>query len=69
MSLGSEEEQRVIKTLEEVRETRRVLKVIAHRFGVISETDFREAMKDVLQDLFGTAEVEKVTIYDEKGLV
>jgi len=62
-------EERVTRLEEEARETRRVLTVIAHRFGVISETGFREAMKYVLQDLFGIAKVEKVTIYDEKGLV
>ena len=62
-------EERVTRLEEEARETRRVLTAIAHRFGVISETGFREAMKYVLQDLFGIAKVEKVTIYDEKGLV
>lgn len=62
-------EERATRLEEEARETRRVLTVLAHRFGVISEAGFRDAMKYVLQDLFGVAKVEKVTIYDERGLV
>ena len=62
-------EEKLARLEEESRETRRVLTVIAHRFGVLTESGFREAMKYVLQDIFGVAKVERVTIYDEKGIV
>ncbi|OYT37470.1 MAG: hypothetical protein B6U89_07235 [Desulfurococcales archaeon ex4484_58] len=62
-------EERQQRLEEEMRETRRVLITISHRFGILSEAGFREAMKYVVQELFGLATVEKKSIYDEKGIV
>ncbi len=62
-------EERQQRLEEEMRETRRVLFVISHRFGILSESSFREAMKYVIQEIFGVANVEKKSIYDDKGIV
>ncbi len=35
-------EERQTRLEEEMRDTRRVLTVIAHRFGILSESSFRE---------------------------
>jgi len=62
-------EERVTRLEEEMRETRRVVLTIAHRFGVLSEEAFREAMRYVVEDVFGVATVEKWVYRDEEGLV
>ena len=62
-------EERVTRLEEEMRETRRVVLTIAHRFGVLSEEAFREAMRYVVEDVFGVATVEKWVHRDEEGLV
>ncbi len=62
-------EERQYRLEEEMRETRRVLIIIAHRFGVLSEAGFREAMKYVVEEVFGTALVEKKSLRDIEGIV
>ena len=62
-------EERFAKLEEEMRDTRRVLTVIAHRFGVISESSFREGMKYVFEDVLGVVKVTKLRLRDEEGLV
>ena len=62
-------EERFAKIEEEMRETRRVLTVIAHRFGVISESSFREGMKYVVEEILGAAKVTRLTLWDEEGIV
>ncbi len=62
-------EERFLRIEEEMRETRRVVMVIAHRFGVISEEGFREAMKYVVEDVLGAGEVSRWVHKDVKGVV
>ncbi len=62
-------EERQTRLEEEMRDTRRVLTVIAHRFGIISESSFREGMKYVVDEVLGVAEVSRLTMRDEEGLV
>ena len=62
-------EERMLGVEEELRDTRRVLNVIAHRFGILAEESFREAMKYVVEETLGVARVEKKTLYDDKGIV
>ena len=62
-------EERQQRLEEEMRETRRVLMVIAHRFGVLSEAGFREAMKYVVEETLGAGVVEKKSLIDEEGVV
>lgn len=62
-------EERMLRVEEELAETRRVVLVIAHRFGVISEEVFRSAMKYVLEEVFGVARVSKWIYNDKEGLV
>lgn len=62
-------EERVARVEEELRENRRVLAVISHRFGILTEAGFREAMKYVVEETLGTAKVEKWSYRDEKGFV
>jgi len=62
-------EERQQRLEEEMCETRRVLAVIAHRFGVLSEAGLREAMKYVIEDMFKVAKVEKWIYKDKKGVI
>ena len=62
-------EERMARLEEEMNETRRVLTVIAHRFGVLSESAFREAMKYVVEEKLGAGRVSKMSLRDEEGLV
>ncbi len=62
-------EERMARIEEEVKETRRVLIAISHRFGVLSEASFREAMKFVVEEVLGAAKVERKMFRDEEGIV
>jgi len=62
-------EERFARVEEEVRDSRRVLSVIAHRFGVLSEAGFRETMKYVIEEILGAAKVEQWVYRDDKGFV
>ncbi len=53
----------------EQQELRRVVNVIAHRFGIISESAFREGMRAVLEEELGVAEVGRFILGDEEGSV
>jgi hypothetical protein len=57
------------RVLEELSYTRRLMSIIAHRFSVISEEAFREAMKHVVEEIFGVARVSKWRWLDQEGLV
>jgi len=62
-------EERLARLEEEARETRRLLLAIAHRYGVISEEGFREAMRYVVEDILGAARVRRWEARDEEGIV
>ncbi len=62
-------EERQLKLEEELARGRRLMAVIAHRFGVISEASFREGLRFVLQEVFGVAEVTRLRLRDPDGLV
>jgi len=62
-------EERQARLEEEMGEFRRLIFVIAHRFGVISESAFREAMRYVVEDSLGAGEVERVVLEDREGMV
>ncbi len=62
-------EERIIRLEEEMRDTRRVVAVIAHWFGLLSEAGLREALRYVVEEVLGTARVEKHSIRDDEGLV
>ncbi|HIP65864.1 MAG TPA: DUF3782 domain-containing protein [Pyrodictium sp.] len=62
-------EERQQRLEEELRNTRRVVIAIAHRFGVISEKAFRHAMRYVVEEVFGVARVEKWVYRDREGFV
>jgi len=51
------------------RDLRRILAAIAHRFGVLSEAGFREAMKYVIEEVLGAAKVEQWVYRDDEGFV
>jgi hypothetical protein len=52
-----------------IEELSRLVNVVAHRFGVLSEKGFREAMKYVIEEIFGVAKVEKWVYNDVEGFV
>jgi hypothetical protein len=54
---------------EELREGRRLMAVIAHRFRTISEEALRSSLKYVIEEVFGVAKVERWTYRDEEGVV
>jgi hypothetical protein len=61
-------EERVARLEEAVASLQRTVITIAHRFGVASEHAFREALKGIVEDLFG-AKAERWITYDSEGLV
>ncbi len=62
-------EERFARIEEELRDTRRLVTVIAHRYGIITEEAFRQAMKYVVEDALGAGEVSKWSHYDSEGVV
>jgi len=62
-------EERFNELMVEVRDLRRVITVIAHRFGVITESAFREAMKYVVEEALGVGEVSRVRLRDDESIV
>jgi hypothetical protein len=52
-----------------IEEFSRLVNAVAHRFGVLSEKGFREAMKHVIEEIFGVAKVEKWVYNDTEGFV
>ncbi len=62
-------EERVVRVEEELRETRRLVMIVAHRFGVLSEEAFRQGMRFVVEEVLGAAKVERWTYRDEEGFV
>jgi hypothetical protein len=64
-----EEHSKAIRSLqEEIVRLNRTLATVAHRFGVMSEGAFREAMKGLLTEYFG-AEAFRWTAFDREGIV
>ncbi|MGC8970517.1 MAG: DUF3782 domain-containing protein, partial [Conexivisphaera sp.] len=62
-------EERFAKLEEQFLDLRRLVMVVAHRFGAISEGAFREGMKYVVQEVLGSAKVSRLTMRDEEGIV
>jgi hypothetical protein len=65
----AEHSKRLEELAREVRDLRRTVAVIAHRFGVLTEESFREAMRYVVEEVFGVARVEKWVYNDVEGVV
>jgi len=65
--------QELTKTLQEhskrLEGLSRLVTVIAHRFGVLSEESFKEAIRYVVEEVFGVAKVEKWIYNDVEGFV
>ncbi len=61
----AERQQKLEERLERLDRT---LATVAHRFGVMSESAFREAIKGILEKYFG-ASASRWSRYDEEGLV
>jgi hypothetical protein len=62
-------EERQLRLEKSMEETRRVVIVIAHRYGVLTEEAFRSSMKYVVEEVLGVSKVEKLTLYDDEGIV
>jgi len=52
-----------------IEELSRLVNVVAHRFGVLSEEGFRDAMRYDVEEIFGVAKVEKWVYNDVEGFV
>ncbi len=63
-----EVEKRLLAVEEAVRDLQRTLATVAHRFGVLSESAFRDAIKGIVEELFG-ASAYRWTAYDREGIV
>ncbi|MCD6084426.1 MAG: DUF3782 domain-containing protein [Desulfurococcales archaeon] len=62
-------EERFIRVEEELRDLRRIVMAVSHRFGILSEEAFREGMKYVVEEVFGVARVERWVHKDNEGYV
>ncbi len=63
-----EVEKRLLGVENAIRDLQKTLATIAHRFGVLSESAFREAVKGIVEELFG-ASAYRWTAYDSEGIV
>ncbi len=61
-------EERMVRVEESLEALNKTVITIAHRFGVLSEYSFREAIKGIVEDLFG-ASAHRWTTYDGEGIV
>jgi hypothetical protein len=61
-------EERQQRLEERMIHVEKLVTTIAHRFGVITESSFREALSGILSKYFG-ATASKLSVYDEEGLV
>jgi hypothetical protein len=61
-------EERFMKLEERMIHLEKLVTTIAHRFGVITEVSFREALSNILSRYFGAA-ATKWSIYDDEGIV
>ena len=62
-------EERVMRVEEELRNLNRMMAAVLHRFGMLSESGFRDAMRYVVEEVFGVAEVTRWVEKDEEGIV
>ena len=62
-------EERIAGVERELCENRRLLLVIAHRYGILTEAGFRESMKYVVEEVLGVGEVRRWVYKDEEGSV
>lgn len=62
-------EERVLRVEEELRNLNRMMMAVLHRFGMLSESGFRDAMRYVVEEVFGVAEVTRWVEKDEEGIV
>ncbi|OYT44135.1 MAG: hypothetical protein B6U85_10460 [Desulfurococcales archaeon ex4484_42] len=62
-------EERIGRVEEELRDFKRFINVIAHRFGVITKDAFRESMKYVIEEALGVARVGRWVYEDRDGYV
>ena len=63
-----EHDRKFNEIFRELSELRKVVITVAHRFRVITEKSFREAIGGLLSKYFG-ASAEKWCVYDEEGIV
>jgi len=61
-------EERMLKVEEAIAGLQRTLATVAHRFGVLSESAFREAIRGIVESLFGV-EARRWVAYDSAGIV
>ncbi|MCS7108361.1 MAG: DUF3782 domain-containing protein [Sulfolobales archaeon] len=61
--------RRVLRVEEELVNLGRLVKSIAHMYGLITEEGFREAVRFVIEEVLGVAKVSKWVYYDAKGVV
>ncbi len=61
-------EERLVEVLSELASLRKTVNAVAHRFGLITEGSFREALKGILSKYFG-ATASRLIVNDEEGVV
>ena len=61
-------EERLVEVLSELASLRKTVNAVAHRFGLITEGSFREALKGILSKYFG-ATASRLIVNDEEGIV
>ncbi len=61
--------RRITKVEERLEKLDKTIIAIAHRFGILTEAGFREAMKYVVEEVLGVAKIEKWVYRDTEGIV
>ncbi len=62
-------EKRIEEHSKRIEDLSKVIAAIGARWGVLSESAFREGMRRIVQDILGVAKVDKWVYFDSEGFV
>ncbi len=65
----AEHSKAILRLEARIAKLQRLVNIVAHRFGLVSEAGPRETMKTVIEEILGVGTVSKLTLRDGEGLV
>ncbi|AEM39058.1 protein of unknown function DUF1626 [Pyrolobus fumarii 1A] len=65
----AEHSKAIIRLESRIVELQRLVNIVAHRFGLVTEAGLKETMKTVIEEILGVGSVSKLTLRDEEGIV
>lgn len=65
----AEHSRAIMRLGERIEELQRLVNIVAHRFGLVTEAGLRETLRTVIEEILGVGKVSKLTLRDEEGIV